>query len=333
MADQLLLTEAENGAARSTTLPDSKTVDRFHVLMAWIAGSLALVVGIALRIESVSVAKLELVQFSVVPLIAICATAGYCHWAGNDRLRDGCLLIAWSSLFVNLLQLPSLVTARSGLPLVDPLLVKCDRFMGLDCAAVVTWTRAHPLVNLFSTVSYTFMQWLVAAAIFVTSLSGNLKRAKVLILATSISAIAASLVLTVMPAVGPWYGFNFRPFPEQATFMREFYALRASGPFSADPNYKGGLISFPSFHVALAVMAAYTLWPYRRLRWPAIVLAAMVVVSTVTTGWHYATDGIAGAALAVACIQLARKCIDGEHCAMKAGTAEKQCSGKHTTCG
>jgi len=86
-ADQLLLAETENSAARSTALPDPKKVDRFHVLMAWIAGSLALVVGIALRIESVSIAKLELVQFSVVPLIAICAAAGYCHWAGNDRLR------------------------------------------------------------------------------------------------------------------------------------------------------------------------------------------------------------------------------------------------------
>src|SRR5262249_55436 len=57
---------------------------------------------------------------------------------------------------------------------------------------------------------------------------------------------------------------------------------------------------------ALAVLAAAALWPVRYLRWPAAVLAALIVVSTVTTGWHYVSDVLGGLALAALSLAVAR---------------------------
>jgi membrane-associated phospholipid phosphatase len=58
-------------------------------------------------------------------------------------------------------------------------------------------------------------------------------------------------------------------------------------------------VCFPSFHAAWAVLAALALWSVKPLRVPAVVLASLIVISTVTTGWHYAVDTLAGVSLAI----------------------------------
>jgi membrane-associated phospholipid phosphatase len=50
--------------------------------------------------------------------------------------------------------------------------------------------------------------------------------------------------------------------------------------------------------VVLTVLAAAALWPLRRLRWPVTIWAALIVVSTVTTGIHYTVDVLGGLAIA-----------------------------------
>jgi membrane-associated phospholipid phosphatase len=47
-----------------------------------------------------------------------------------------------------------------------------------------------------------------------------------------------------------------------------------------------------------AAVAAYALQPFRLLRYPAILVAALITVSTMTTGWHYGVDVLAGLLLA-----------------------------------
>ena len=67
----------------------------------------------------------------------------------------------------------------------------------------------------------------------------------------------------------------------------------------------GGIICFPSFHVFWAVVSAHALQPFRILRYPAIVVATLVTISTVTTGWHYGVDVIGGLLLAAVTTVLA----------------------------
>jgi membrane-associated phospholipid phosphatase len=47
-------------------------------------------------------------------------------------------------------------------------------------------------------------------------------------------------------------------------------------------------------------------WRHKRLlRWPAFLIAALIIVSTMTTGWHYGVDVIAGVAIAAGSTMLA----------------------------
>ena len=58
------------------------------------------------------------------------------------------------------------------------------------------------------------------------------------------------------------------------------------------------IVSFPSFHVALALLSAVYLSTFRRLRVTNWILAGLITISTVTTGWHYGIDVLGGIALA-----------------------------------
>ena len=61
---------------------------------------------------------------------------------------------------------------------------------------------------------------------------------------------------------------------------------------------------FPSLHVALAMIAAF-FWPRRR--WPAVLWAAAIALSTMATKQHYAIDVIGGAVVGGAAVITARR--------------------------
>jgi len=70
---------------------------------------------------------------------------------------------------------------------------------------------------------------------------------------------------------------------------------------SGSANLGTGISAMPSMHVTLAVwtmFAARAFW--RPLAVPAAAYAAIIYIYSVASGWHYATDGIVGAALATA---------------------------------
>jgi len=65
-----------------------------------------------------------------------------------------------------------------------------------------------------------------------------------------------------------------------------------------------GLITFPSFGAAWAIFLA---WSMRERKWLFTVsyfLNTAVIVSTLTTGWHYFSDTLAGVGVAVLAIAI-----------------------------
>ena len=67
------------------------------------------------------------------------------------------------------------------------------------------------------------------------------------------------------------------------------------------------MVCFPSFHVAWAIFFVAALWGFRWLRIPAVIVSAMVILSTMTTGWHYFVDVLGGIVLAVISIVFAKR--------------------------
>ena len=49
-----------------------------------------------------------------------------------------------------------------------------------------------------------------------------------------------------------------------------------------------------AFHTVLAVLSALALRFVPYLRWGVALLSALIIISTITTGWHYLVDILAG---------------------------------------
>ena len=56
----------------------------------------------------------------------------------------------------------------------------------------------------------------------------------------------------------------------------------------------GGVVTFPSFHAAAAVLYAWALWPVCWIRWLALLPNAAMLVATPIGGGHFLADVIAG---------------------------------------
>jgi membrane-associated phospholipid phosphatase len=67
-----------------------------------------------------------------------------------------------------------------------------------------------------------------------------------------------------------------------------------------------GVVCFPSFHVIWAILGANALWCFKPLRIPVAILSTLIILSTMTSGWHYFVDVLAGLLVAAAAIAASR---------------------------
>jgi membrane-associated phospholipid phosphatase len=110
-------------------------------------------------------------------------------------------------------------------------------------------------------------------------------------------------LFALWPAVGPWTTQNFQPTSDQAAVTAYLMLLNSHAPVVIDMQ-NAGIVSFPSYHVVLAILSATALRSIRSLRAPAWILAELICISTVLTGWHYAIDVSGGLVVAIVSISI-----------------------------
>jgi membrane-associated phospholipid phosphatase len=129
-----------------------------------------------------------------------------------------------------------------------------------------------------------------------------------------LATIVTIMVSAVLPALGayPTYGFTTNPsgmvgkYADVLSFKSDVQALRSGamrdllGPFA-------GIITFPSYHTIVAVLAAWATWQFRWLGWLNTAASGLVILTTLPIGGHHFVDLIAGGCVACACIAAARK--------------------------
>lgn len=259
------------------------------------------IVGCKLTEVHVNVGKNSDVFLMAFILIGVLAV----YWKDENRPRllDSILVIPWILLLIPLIIFPMLIAARLRLPLQDAHLMRIDQLFGINVASIALWAQHHRLGSLISE-SYSFLIYLLIPAALVPALTGKLKRAREFVIA-NLAGIAIGMALfALVPAVGPWYVYHFQPRPDQAYCQAQFFLLRSPGPYYFGKG--AGVVCFPSFHVFWAIVCAYSLWDFRFLRPLVALVSTLIILSTMTTGWHYFSDVLAGMILAGLSIAIAR---------------------------
>jgi membrane-associated phospholipid phosphatase len=284
---------------------DAMTEMKFHATLTVLAGiNLVLsVYGMAAANITVLPSPLLLrVGFLVLPLVGV----AFCRWSRLERPLNLFIMIFWSMLFSNLVLPPMYVLARQHVELNDALLARMDTLLGIEVPDVLRVMEQFPAVGRMLDICYDSLVFLTMLAITIPPLCGRMHKAKEYALACVVSVAIGMPMFAAWQAVGPWSYYGYPPSPPQAEAMREFFALKADGGFVLNLSDTNGLVCFPSFHTILALLAGTTLWAIPYLRWPSAVLAVLIILSTLTTGWHYVIDVVAGTLVAIVALTVAK---------------------------
>jgi len=273
---------------------------RFHVRMAY---ACSVYLAVALFVSWLAAIRIEYVlQFAIAFTAAsamVLLLPIFWHTRRKWNLRDAALTIPWIFVLVMILPLPILPAARLRMPLQDGHFAVLDQALGVKVPALMSWASRHWLGMLVNR-SYAILTPLLTVSFWFPALTGKVRHAQRFLVANLAIFTIGLPLFALFPAIGPWYGYHFAPTPDQLKCQSSILALRLPGHFvfRAAP-----IVCFPSFHVAWAIVCATAYWGFRPLRFPAALLAGMIIVSTMTTGWHYFSDVLGG--IVLACLSLA----------------------------
>jgi len=197
-------------------------------------------------------------------------------------------------------------------PRIDNLLAAMDRAMGVDWLAMMGFAADHPRFNMALLIAYELSVWQITALIILLGWKDRDGTIEQLCLALITSGLITVGIWILYPSFGAItiYGLprsiaERLPLSLNLDYARALLYLQAHGPGYISPGTVKGLVGFPSFHTAQAIIA---IWYARRLKrffYPFLAFNILVVASTPIQGGHHVVDVIGGLAVAAFAIWFA----------------------------
>jgi hypothetical protein len=199
-------------------------------------------------------------------------------------------------------------------PRIDFLLTAVDHSMGFDWVQAMTVMSHHPILNKVFFVAYATTLPQIAALVIMLSLSGRHEEVYRFCLAVAVGALIAIGIWAIVPSLGAKSiyalpgSMEHRMALEVTTdYGRALVNLLHHGPGYITPKDVRGLIAFPSYHAVLALLLIWYARGIAWLRWPALILNLVVLVSAPIQGGHHLIDIFGGSAVAVLAVLLVGK--------------------------
>jgi hypothetical protein len=271
----------------------------------------------------VLVLALELTEFSLTIESSLLKTAGTtllftvaAHRAILHRwgARPAFALAAIAQLgMLFLLAVPlTYIAAGSDFPLRDANLARFDEMLGLDWRGYFAFVYDRPALIPYVYIGYAMITWPMFGVPVVLAAARHYRRLQQFVLACMITVVVTAAISTLLPAIGTYHEYGFMP--DLLKFNPSGYLVqlerlppvRDGSLRILDPANLGGIITFPSFHAAAAVLALWALWSVWWLRPLALMANVAMLLATPLVGGHYFVDVFAGILLAVLAIVAAR---------------------------
>jgi hypothetical protein len=184
-----------------------------------------------------------------------------------------------------------LCLASSG-HLVDSALLRIDRAMGFDWLAGFHFLQAHPTADTWLRLLYNSMPY---QALYVAALLGVMGRKAILretFWVVAIAGLLTNIGVMLFPALGPFEQFGLQA---HGAFLPEMKKLLAGNDLTFSLAHLTGVVCFPSFHTAMAIIYTRALRGTGAVGWSVAAANAVMLLSIPFIGGHYLIDMIAGA--------------------------------------
>jgi len=271
-------------------------------------------------------ASLALTDFSLA-LPGIAVALGYiavyggfgCANARSPKRRDPQVMfilapLAQLVLFAAAMTPLTYVATTINVPVQDANLLALDRALGLDFATFARYVDDRPLLAIWLGVGYNMIRWQITAVPIVLAAICRFRRTEEFVFAFGLSLVVTTIISGLVPAIGAYQEIGLDPATLKHLDPGGYFQQLHDLPPTRDGTLRhldllglAGIVTFPSFHAASAVLYAWALWPSRLFRPIALIANGAMLVATPVVGGHYFVDVFAGVAVAVLAIIAARR--------------------------
>ncbi len=262
---------------------------RRSTLPLWIAVTL---IGLVDAFVSM---RLRLVFFDWTRLVlagaALASLALFYQLSGRStRLAQAAQWALLWIIFANAGAILTYIAGACGGPPHDAALAALDRALGFDWARWHLYLLDHRALRLVLQLFYASLLLQILVSILYFSLCGQDDANYELLLNTIVALLITAALVIMFPALGQGAVAG-------DPYIRDLEALRSGGELRFDMARLQGLVSFPSFHMVLAILLV---WAHRRspLLVPFFGVNLVMLVSITGPGEHYLADILGGAAVA-----------------------------------
>jgi membrane-associated phospholipid phosphatase len=221
-------------------------------------------------------------------------------WPRGGMMAEYFTLTAAATLVFGVLSYLSLASSRA---MADAPLLAADRALGFDWLAGYHFLLAHPLLASVLGFAYGSMVYQALYFCVLFSLMDKKQQLREMFWLVLVMGILTSAGAVLFPALGPYNAFHAGP-PDN--FVPVMKHLKTGKDLTFALSQMTGVVSFPSFHTAMAL--AYV-WGFRRtgpIGWAITALNLVMLISIPYFGGHYLVDMIAGAGVMLVSLALVR---------------------------
>jgi len=207
----------------------------------------------------------------------------------------------------------SYVVASFNWPLQDRVFSAIDYAFGFDSRAVLLFVNDHPALSGALNFGYNMIKWPLLVIPIVLATTFRFVRLQQFMMSLSVALLITIVISAFVPAVGNYQTLGLTASDVPNVNLTPFLLLQHDIPAVREGLLRhlelfklAGIVAFPSFHAASAVLFAWALSPVRGFGPIALVLNTLMIVSTPVIGAHYLIDVIGGTVLALASIVFAK---------------------------
>ncbi|WP_439374555.1 phosphatase PAP2 family protein [Bradyrhizobium sp. DASA03120] len=303
---------AANEERRSVSHQERRIANRLQ-LVNWClvaGGALALCTGLA--VTTFTLEGLMSREVLTAPALAI-AGVWLMQWRWGERPASAMIAFSQMGCFVISAAPLSYIGLGSAMPLQDARFAELDRLLGLDWPAYFHFATARPELLIYAKLFYAMILVPAVGVPVVLGLTRQFIRLQQFVTASTLALCVVIVVSSLLPAIGTYFEFGLPP--ETELFVANGYGGQARDiPMLRDGTLRalnlaklGGILTFPSFHAAMALLSIWSLWTIWWLRPALLILNVGMLVSTPLVGGHYFVDVIAGVAVAALTIQASKR--------------------------
>lgn len=205
------------------------------------------------------------------------------------------------------------IAAAADLPMHDASLEFLDRALGLDWRGYFNFIYDRPALIAAVVLAYGVIALPVIGIPLILGFTGNYRRMQEFTLAFALALMVTAVISAFVPAIGTYDQLGIRTDPAVFTpgayldQLRDVPLVRDGTLRQLDLPKLTGIITFPSFHAATAILFLWALWCVWWMRPFALIANGGMLLATPIAGGHYFVDVFAGMAVAVLGIVAARR--------------------------